>query len=109
VDPAEIKRVEQSNPILQVAVELGLKIRGNVGACFRSERHPETERATLYLDVARNRFFCTSCPDVGGGVIDLVCQLRGWEREKAIEWLAHRVEFDKKTRQLYYGKGKKKG
>lgn len=109
MDPAETQRIEQSNPILQVAVELGLKVRGNVGACFRGERHPESEAPTLYLDVARNRFFCKSCADVGGGVIDLVCQLRGWEREKAIEWLAHRLEFDKNTRALYYGKGRRKG
>ncbi len=109
MDPADIKRVEQANPILQVAVELGLRIRGSVGACFRSERHPDADASTLYLDVARNRFFCKSCPDVGGGVVELVCQARGWEREKAVEWLAHRVEFDQKTRQLYFGKGRKKG
>jgi len=29
--------------------------------------------------------------------------------EQAIEWLAHRLEFDKNTRALYYGKGRRKG
>jgi hypothetical protein len=109
VDPAETRRIEESNSILEVAVELGLKVRGSVGACFRGERHPGSEASTLYLDVARNRFFCTSCSDVGGGVIDLICQLRDWERERAIEWLAHRLDFDHKTRQLYYGRGRRKG
>ncbi len=108
MDPAETKRIEQSNPILQVAMELGLKVRGNVGACFRGDRHQDAEASTLYLDVARNRFLCRRCSDVGGGVIDLVCQVRGWEREKAIEWLAHRLDFDQKTRQLYYSKGRRK-
>ena len=105
----EIKRIELSNPILHVAMELGFKFRGNVTACFRSERHPGAEASTLYFDVPRNRFFCTSCTDVGGGVIDLLCQSRGWERAQAIEWLTHRVEFDQKTRQLYHGRGRRKG
>jgi hypothetical protein len=109
VDPSEIKRIEQSNPILQVAVELGFRVRGNIAACFRTERHPEPEAATLYFDVPRNRFFCKSCQDVGGGVIDLLCQSRGWERERAIEWLAHRVDYDQKTRNLYHGRGRRKG
>ncbi len=109
MDPSETKRIEQANPILEVAVELGLKIRGNMSACFRSERHPGPEEATLFFDVARNCFFCKTCSDVSGGVTDLICQLRGWERDKAIEWLAHRIYFDQHTRKLYYGRGKRRG
>ncbi len=109
MDSSEIERIEKANPILQVALELGFKVRGNVSTCFRGERHPEPDGAKLFFDVARNRFFCTVCSDVGGGVIDLVCQLRGWEREKAIEWLAHRRDFDLHTRNLYYGRGRRKG
>jgi hypothetical protein len=110
MDPAELKRIEQRNPIMQVAIELGLVVRGSIGACFRTERHPEPEALTLFFDVARNSFFCKSCSDVGGGVIDLVCQVRGWERQQAIEWLAHRIDFDQKTRDLYYNRrGRRRG
>jgi len=109
MEPAEIQSIEQKNPILQVAIELGLKVRGNMSACLRGERHPEPQSATLFFDVARNTFLCKSCSDVGGGVIDLVCQVRGWERQQAIEWLAHRIAFDQQTRDLYYNnRGRRK-
>jgi hypothetical protein len=108
MEPDELRRIEQRNPILQVAIELGLKVRGSIGECFRGERHPDAGSTTLFFDVARNTFFCKSCSDVGGGVIDLVCQVRGWERQQAIEWLAHRLDFDQKTREMYYGRGRRK-
>ncbi|MGD9366782.1 MAG: CHC2 zinc finger domain-containing protein [Desulfobacteraceae bacterium] len=105
----EIKRIEQSNAIVEVAVEMGLRLRANLGPCFRTERHAGEDEPSLFFNVAKNTFLCRRCPDVGGGVIDFVCQYKGWERQKAIEWLAHRIEFDQQTRQMYYTKGKKKG
>jgi hypothetical protein len=45
---------------------------------------------------------------VAGDVIDFVCQSQEWDRQKAIDWLSHRIEFDQKTRSMYYGRGKKK-
>lgn len=103
----DIALIEQANPIIEVAAELGLKVRGNLGPCFRLERHPEQE-PSLFFNVARNSFLCKTCGDVGGGVIDFICQYKGWEREKAIVWLAHRIEFDQETRKKYYTRGKKK-
>jgi hypothetical protein len=52
---------------------------------------------------------CKSCQDIGGDVVDFICQYKGWEPQQAIEWLAHRIEFDFETRQKYYVRGKKKG
>lgn len=109
MEEKELKRIEQANPIVEVAVELGLKVRANLGACFRMERHLEDEEPSLFFNVARNSFLCKTCEDVGGSVIDFICQYKCWEREKAIEWLAHRIEFDQQTRKMYYTKGKKKG
>jgi hypothetical protein len=108
MEEKEIKRIEQANAIVEVAVELGLKVRGNLGDCFRTERHLEQVEPSLFFNVARNSFLCKSCHDVGGGVIEFICQYKGWERQKAIEWLAHRIEFDQQTRKMYYSKGKKK-
>ncbi len=68
----------------------------------------QCEHQTLFFNPARNTFHCRICSDVGGSVIDLVCQIRGWDRQQAIDWLAHRVEFHELTRQRYHGKGKKK-
>jgi len=99
----DLRTIEQGNPILEVAVELGIKVRGNTGQCFRSERHDLSQgKYPLFFNVAENTFFCRDCTDVGGGVVDLVCQHRGWERDKAIDWLAHRIEFDLQTRDKYY-------
>jgi hypothetical protein len=109
MEEKEIARIEQANPIIEVAVELGLKVRGNLGTCFRLERHLERKEPSLFFNVARNSFLCKTCEDVGGGVIDFICQYKSWERQKAIEWLAHRIEFDQQTRKMYYTKGKKKG
>ncbi len=104
----EIGYIEQANAIVEVAVELGLKVRKNLGGCFRTERHSGQEEPSLFFNVARNSFLCKTCGDVGGGVIEFICQYKGWERQKAIEWLAHRIEFDQQTREMYYSKGKKK-
>lgn len=109
LNPIDMHRLERASPIVAVATELGIKVRGNVGYCFRRDRHPDPqEPPTLFFDPARNRFFCRICQDIGGSVIDLVCQSQGWDREQAIRWLAHRQEFDQLTRQLYHGKGIKK-
>jgi len=105
----DIRVIERANPIIQVAIELGIKVQGSMGRCFREERHePDSVKPTLFFNPAKNTFQCQSCPDVGGSVIDLVCQRQGWDRQQAIGWLAHRSEFDQLTRKLYYGKGKKK-
>ncbi len=109
MEEQEIQHIEQANPIVQVAVEMGLSVRGNLGPCFRTERHMGDKEPSLFFNVAKNIFLCKTCEDVGGGVIDFVCQFKGWDRQKAIEWLAHRIEFDQQTRKLYYLRGKKKG
>jgi hypothetical protein len=108
METREIRRIEQANPILEVAAEMGLKVRGNLGSCFRTEKHAAGDEPTLFFNVAKNTFLCKTCRDVGGGVIDLVCQFKGWQRRQAIEWLVHRIEFDQQTRRMYYSKGKKK-
>jgi len=109
MEDRDLNKLEQGNPILQVAVELGIKVRSTTGQCFRSERHVKgSDEFTLFFDLAKNSFFCKTCSDVGGNVIDLVCQYQDCNREKAIDWLKHRIEFDLQTRKLYYQKGKKK-
>jgi len=109
MEEEELKRIEQANPIVEVAVELGLTVRRNLGPCFRAERHLGEDEPSLFFNVARNTFLCKRCDDVGGSVIDFICQYKSWERQKAIEWLAHRMDFDQQTRKMYYAKGKKKG
>ena len=105
----DLKLIEQGNPILQVAIELGIKVRSNMGVCFQSESHSDdTDEFTLFFNLADNSFFCKVCPDIGGNVIDLVCQLQGWERQKAIDWLKHRIDYDIETQDMYYRRNKKR-
>ena len=109
VEEIDLNELERANPIIEVAIEWGIKVRGSMGRCFKADRHPDgNEESTLFFNVAKNSFFCKSCADVRGSVIDLICQHQGWERKKAVDWLAHRVEFDQLTQKLYHGKGKKK-
>jgi hypothetical protein len=105
----EIKRLKMSSPIIEVAVEMGLKVRNNLGVCFREQRHTGEDEPTLFLNVSQNTFLCKSCQDIGGDVVDFICQYKGWVPQQAIEWLVHRIEFDYETRQKYYIRGKKKG
>lgn len=103
------RQLETANPIIAVAVELGIRVQGSVAMCFNRQAHGSDEvKPTLFFNPAKNSFACKTCPDVGGSVIDLVCQYRGWDREQAVEWLTHRVEFDRLTHGLYHGKGRKK-
>ena len=105
----DLKLIEQGNPILQVAIELGIKIRSNMGRCFQSASHDDNaDEFTLFFNLADNSFFCKVCPNIGGDVIDLVCQKQGWERQKAIDWLKHRIDFDLETKDKYYYRNKRK-
>jgi hypothetical protein len=105
----DLKQLEKTNPIIEVAVELGIKVQGSMGRCFNEGRHgSEPDKLTLFFNPAKNTFQCQSCSDVGGSVVDLVCQVRGWDSRQATDWLVHRADFNQMTRKLYQGKGKKK-
>ncbi|MBI5585207.1 MAG: hypothetical protein HY892_15440 [Deltaproteobacteria bacterium] len=108
MDEQELRQLERLSPIVAVAIELGLPLRGNLGQCFRRERHTGEEEPTLFFQVAQNRFFCKTCREVQGGVVDFVSQHQGWDRRQAIDWLVHRLEFDRQTKERYSHKGKKK-
>jgi len=109
MDELDLRQLDRANSIIQVAIELGIKVQGNMARCFNDRGHAAEDKAmSLFFNAAKNSFFCKTCPDVGGSVIDLVSQYRGLNREEAIAWLAHRVEFDQMTRRLYYGRGRKK-
>ena len=58
MEDRDLNKLEQGNPILQVAVELGIKVRSTTGICFRSERHVNgSDEFTLFFDLAKNSFF----------------------------------------------------
>ena len=57
MEEKEITHIEQANSIIEVAVEMGLKVRGNLGPCFRTERHSGEDEPSMFFNVARNSFF----------------------------------------------------
>ncbi len=105
----DLKELEKANPIIQIATELGIKVRGSIADCFNIDGHTPDDKPSLFFNPAKNSFVCKKCKEIRGSAIDLVRLYNGWEREKAIEWLEHRVEFDLLTKKLYGGKGRKKG
>ncbi len=105
----DLRQLEEASSVTQVAIELGIKVQGNRGRCFKAERHPfAADTMTLYFDTVRNSYFCRVCEDLKGSVIDLVSQFRNVSREEAVSWLEHRLEFDLLTRERYQTKGRKK-
>jgi len=109
IEEKDLRKLERANPIIDVALALGIKIQGNMGKCFRTERHSSDEAMSLFFNPAKNSFFCKICQDVGGSVIDLVCQHQGWDRQKAMVWLAERGESDYLTRKLFHRKSGEEG
>jgi hypothetical protein len=109
MEKRDLKLLEQGSPIIQIAIELGIKTRSNMGICFQSENHSDdADEYTLFFNLADNTYFCKACPDIGGSVIDLVCQRQQWERQEAIDWLKHRIDFDVETKKKYYRKDRRK-
>ena len=109
MDKRDLKSLERGNPIIQVAIELGIKVRSNMGICFNVESHAnDADEFTLFFNLSDNSFFCKVCPNIGGNVIDLVSQNQGWERQQAIDWLKHRIDFDAETKKKYYRKDRRK-
>jgi hypothetical protein len=105
----DIQALEKASPIIPVAVELGIKVQGSMGTCFKKDKHiADDGKPTLFFNLGKNMFHCRFCKEVGGTVVDLVCQCQGWDRQKSIEWLAHRADFDQFTQKLYHGKGRKR-
>jgi hypothetical protein len=105
----DIQALEKASPIIPVAVELGIKVQGSMGTCFKKDKHiADDGKPSLFFNLGKNTFHCRFCEEVGGTVVDLVCQCQEWDRQKAIEWLAHRVDFDQFTQKLYHGKGRRR-
>ena len=65
MNDADIQKLEQINSIIEVATELGIKVRGGIGKCYHAENHPDHE-FTLFFNPSKNTFFCKICSDVGG-------------------------------------------
>lgn len=88
----QLQKIKEENPIVDVAIRLGLPVKEKTGtqaiSCFRHEdKHPSF---VLYPDV--NRFECKSC-GVRGDSIDLVKEVKNSSFEEAIAFLDPSLEI----------------
>lgn len=57
----DIRALEKASPIIEVAVELGIKVQGSMGKCFKGDRHTaDDEKPTLFFNLGKNSFQCRS-------------------------------------------------
>lgn len=90
-----LDRIKRESPIEEVALSLGLVIRGSrpkvAMRCPLPSHEDEHPSATIYCD--ESRWHCHRC-NQGGDVIDLVQVDRGLNWREAVKWLADGLGID---------------
>jgi hypothetical protein len=80
-------------PIRDVAVQLGLRITGNMVHCWRPENHQHGDRtASVGLHQRRNTAKCFVCDARPLSTIDFVMSVRGLDFPAALEWVTSHYE-----------------
>ncbi len=70
----KIEDVKQNTNIIDIALRLGLEVRGNKSRCFHPENHANGDRTpSLSFSPSRGIFRCFGC-GIGGDVFNLVQQ-----------------------------------
>jgi len=93
-DSYDIDRILRTNPIIDVARELGLSVNKTVIPCVKRENHVNKNGPpTMTFNLLKNTFKCWVCPNVGGNVIDLIMLVKNVDRQRAIDFLAMRSEI----------------
>ena len=79
MDNQKLDQLKQNHPIKELAISLGINVRGGVGTaaahCFNTAAHPNGDRnPSLVLQPDTNTFECKSCGVRGDGIklIELV-------------------------------------
>lgn len=71
-----IQDVKQNTNIIDIALKLGMEVRGNKCCCFHPENHANGDRTpSLSFSSARGIFKCFGC-GIGGDVFALVQQVK---------------------------------
>ena len=72
-----IQDVKHNTNIIDIALKLGMEVRGNKCRCFHPENHANGDRTpSLSFSPSRGVFKCFGC-GIGGDVFSLVQQVRG--------------------------------
>ncbi len=73
----ETQDIKQNTNIIDIAVRLGLEVRGNRSRCFHPENHANGDRTpSLSFSPSRGIFKCFGC-GIGGDVFALVQRVKG--------------------------------
>ncbi|WP_168059822.1 toprim domain-containing protein [Candidatus Manganitrophus noduliformans] len=87
-------RAIKAIPILEVAVSLGLQIKGRSARCFA---HFPDRNPSLHFNIGKNTFHCYVCPRIGGSVIDLVMQTLNVPFRDAVNYLSGSATVTKRA------------
>jgi DNA primase len=77
-------------PILDIAKQLGIKVRGNKAMCFNGH---DDKTPSLCFSENKNLWKCFGC-DAGGDNINLVMGVHQCDFKTALEWLSHFYNID---------------
>lgn len=91
----DIEALKSRHPIKEVALGLGLEIRGDCGKCFE---HDDFHPSLVYL-TKNNRFECKSC-SIKGDVIDFVMKVKKINFNEAINYLEPTANIKKSELKL---------
>lgn len=88
MDNQKLDQLKQNHPIKDIAVSLGINVRGGGGTvaanCFNAAAHPNGDRnPSLVLQPDTNTFECKSC-GVHGDVIKLIELVKGIDFKEAV-------------------------
>jgi hypothetical protein len=89
----DVEFIKTRIPVADVAVALGLEVRGDMARCWRTENHQHGDRTpSMGIYRKRNLIRCFVCDDRAYSAIDLVQKVLGLDTRAAINWIAARFE-----------------
>lgn len=83
----DLEKLRRAVPIVDLAKQLGIEVRGTQARCFNAVAHKHSDHnPSLGFDLKTNRFKCFAC-GVSGSVIDLYMGVRGVDFKTAVSEL----------------------
>jgi DNA primase len=84
----DLDELKQAIPIIDLARDLGLQVKGKQARCFNISGHKRGDKTpSIGFDLKTNRFKCFAC-GVNGTIIDLYKEIKGVDVSQAIKELA---------------------
>lgn len=88
----DLEYIRNKVSVLEIAMELGLEVKGNTARCWRIENHVHGDRdPSIRFHHKRNRWRCFVCDEKGAAsTFDLVMGVLGCDFRSAVNWIVER-------------------